>query len=198
MSAIVAVLMCAAIAAASPAAAATRTPVADADAVAVAARAEPATVWQWPVTGTVSRPFQQPAHTYGPGHRGIDIAVTVPGEVAVRTPAPGIVAYAGTVVDRPIVTIDHGDGLVTTLEPVVASRGVGEAVGAGEVVGTLGGGGHARAGELHLGVRLDGEYINPLRLLAEVPRAVLLPCCEPVVSAHGDPPLTREGVPDGR
>ncbi|WP_275934957.1 hypothetical protein [Microbacterium testaceum] len=38
-------------------------------------------------------------------------------------------------------------------------------------------GGHTGPGTVHFGVRLDGEYINPLRLLGGVPRAVLLPCC---------------------
>ena len=188
------VLLCTVITTASPAQAHSPNPPAT---DAAPARAELATTWQWPVTGAVSRPFQQPAHAYGPGHRGIDIAVASAGEIAVHAPADGVIAYAGTVVDRPIVTIDHGDGLVTTLEPVASSRGAGDAVSAGDVVGTLGRGGHVRAGELHLGVRRDGEYINPLVLLAEVPRAVLLPCCEPVALAYAGPPVTREGAPDG-
>ena len=41
----------------------------------------------------------------------------------------------------------------------------------------LAAGGHAAPGLLHFGVRLDGEYINPLILLGGVPRAILLPCC---------------------
>jgi hypothetical protein len=38
-------------------------------------------------------------------------------------------------------------------------------------------GGHSEPGTLHFGVRWEGEYINPILLLDEVPRAVLLPCC---------------------
>ncbi len=50
-------------------------------------------------------------------------------------------------------------------------------VRAGDIVGTIAVGGHVMAGALHLGVRLHGEYINPLTLFADLPRAVLLPCC---------------------
>ncbi len=81
------------------------------------------------------------------------------------------------VAGRPVVTIDHGDGLVTTLEPVTTELAVGDAVSRGSPVGGVATGGHTGPGTVHFGVRLDGEYINPLRLLGGVPRAVLLPCC---------------------
>ncbi|WP_238439352.1 M23 family metallopeptidase [Microbacterium sp. JZ31] len=92
-------------------------------------------------------------------------------------PASGTVAFSGTVVDRPLLTIDHGGGLVTTLEPVLSDLSPGDAVSRGDVVGQVAAGGHAAPGSLHLGVRLNGEYVNPLLLLGGVPRAVLLPCC---------------------
>ena len=74
-------------------------------------------------------------------------------------------------------TIDHGDGLVTTLEPVVSEATVGTVVQRGQKVADLAVGGHSAPGAFHFGVRLDGEYINPMILLESVPRAVLLPCC---------------------
>ncbi len=130
--------------------------------------------WVWPVERVqVVRAYEAPAHAYGLGHRGIDVAS---GEV-VRSPADGHVAFAGEVAGRPVVTIDHGGGLVTTLEPVVSDVAVGDAVARAAPVGRLAAGGHTAPGTLHFGVRLDGEYINPLRLLGGVPRAVLLPCC---------------------
>jgi murein DD-endopeptidase MepM/ murein hydrolase activator NlpD len=130
--------------------------------------------WEWPVAGLVLRPYEQPAHAYGAGHRGIDILAS--GRI-VTAPDDGVVVFSGTVADRPLVTIDHGEGIVSTLEPVVAAPAPGTTVRAGDPIGQLTTGGHARPGALHLGAREDGEYINPLRLLAEVPRAVLLPCC---------------------
>ena len=132
--------------------------------------------WQWPLTQfVIAQPYVAPAHRYGPGHRGIDLRPKILEDVA--APADGIVAFVGMVAGRGIVTIDHGGGLVTTLEPVIGTVPAGSAVAAGDVVGALGGGGHSAAGLLHFGVRKDGEYINPMILLARVPRAILLPCC---------------------
>ncbi len=92
-------------------------------------------------------------------------------------PADGSVAFAGMVAGRPVLTIDHGDGLVTTLEPLETVLTPGTSVSRGEEVGTIALGGHAEPGTVHFGVRLHGEYINPLLLLGGIPRAVLLPCC---------------------
>lgn len=130
--------------------------------------------WRWPVAPVrIVRPFVAPAHRYAPGHRGIDLQ----GAPVVVAPASGIVAFAGVVVDRPLVTIAHPGGLVTTLEPVVTPLRPGTPVVPGMPIGVLAVGGHAAAGTLHFGVRLHGEYINPMLLLGGVPRAVLLPCC---------------------
>lgn len=135
-----------------------------------------ATGWQWPVEPVrIVEPYRAPAHEYAPGHRGIDLAVPEGGDV--MSPAAGVVAFAGTVAGRPLVTVDHGAGLVTTLEPVTPSVPVGAEVRSGDSVGTVTTGGHALPGTVHFGVREDGEYINPMTLVATVPRAVLLPCC---------------------
>ncbi len=132
--------------------------------------------WNWPATGfRVERAYVQPADRYSPGHRGVDLALLA--DQSLHSPADGVVAFVGTVAARPIITIDHGAGLVTTLEPVVSTLAVGSAVARGDAVGTLASGGHAALGAVHFGVRLEGEYINPLLLLGGVPRAVLLPCC---------------------
>lgn len=134
--------------------------------------------WVWPLAQfTLVRPYVAPAHAYGPGHRGIDLKPLA--SVPVRAPAAGTVAFSGMVAGRGILTIDHGDGLVTTLEPIETALAPGTPVGRGEDVGTVAVGGHTAPGALHFGVRLDGEYINPLLMLGGVPRAVLLPCCTP-------------------
>lgn len=133
--------------------------------------------WAWPTsTHQVVAAFVAPVDRYGPGHRGIDVSA-VPGSV-VRAPAGGVVAFAGMVAGRPLVTIDHGGGLVSTLEPALSTAVAGEPVEAGDAVGTVATGGHAPAGTVHFGVRRDGEYINPLLLLGGIRHAVLLPCCE--------------------
>lgn len=132
--------------------------------------------WTWPVHPfQLERPFVAPPHPYGPGHRGVDLRPGA-GDV-VSAPAAGVVAFSGQVAGRGILTIDHGDGLVTTLEPVVSELPPGTPVAAAAPVGRLSSGGHVPSGVLHFGVRLNGDYINPLVLLGGVPRAVLLPCC---------------------
>ncbi|GAT73032.1 murein hydrolase activator EnvC family protein [Microbacterium hydrocarbonoxydans] len=136
--------------------------------------------WSWPLPGPreIVEPYRAPAHEYGPGHRGMDIAAAHGAEV--HAPAAGIVAFRGTVVDRPLLTVEHPGGYVTTFEPLLSSLSPGDAVEEGEVIGTVDVGGHAPPGSLHLGVRLGGAYINPMLLFGDVPRAVLLPCCAPL------------------
>lgn len=132
--------------------------------------------WTWPLQQfRLERPFQAPAHRYGAGHRGIDLRADPSADVI--APSAGTVAFSGAVAGRRILTIDHGRGLVTTLEPVESELVAGDPVASGDPVATVGLGGHAESGTLHFGVRLDGEYINPMLLLGDLPRAVLLPCC---------------------
>jgi murein DD-endopeptidase MepM/ murein hydrolase activator NlpD len=170
----VAALVCAGLL--TPAASASGTAVASAPTPDLSAGSDDAPDWRlpWP-DAVVARPYEAPAHRYGPGHRGIDLAAS--GPPAVLAPAAGAIAFAGRVVDRGVVTVDHGGGWVTTVEPVETAVAVGAAVAAGDRLGVLATGGHTATGMLHVGVRHDGEYVNPLGLLREIPRAVLLPCC---------------------
>lgn len=132
--------------------------------------------WVWPADRfRLHRAYAAPAHEYGPGHRGLDLDLL--DGTHVRAPSGGVIAFSGSVAGRGILTIDHGDGLVTTLEPVESALVPGHRVQSGAPVATLSFGGHTPAGVLHFGVRRDGAYINPLLLLGGVPRAVLLPCC---------------------
>ncbi|MCU1571129.1 MAG: peptidase [Naasia sp.] len=135
--------------------------------------------WTWPieVPRPILRGYSGPATRYASGHRGIDIAAPVGS--AVHSPADGIVSFAGTVVDRPVLSIRHGDGLVSSFEPISAGAAVGTSVVAGQVVGTVApSSGHCPPGCVHFGVRRDGEYLSPLMLLGGVPRAILLPLDE--------------------
>lgn len=151
-----------AVAPASPAPA----PASTSDAV-VAAR------WLWPVDPprSIARPFIAPPTPYAAGHRGID--VRAPGGI-VYAPAGGVVHFAGWVVDRPVLSIRHPGGLISSYEPVLTELAAGEPVARGDPVGTVQPG-HCGAVCLHFGVRLHGEYVNPLLFLGGVPRSVLLP-----------------------
>ena len=129
--------------------------------------------WLWPVAAPhpVVRPFIAPATPYAAGHRGIDIRT--PG-TEVLAPASGVVSFAGVVVDRPVLSIRHPGGIVSSYEPVSSDLSAGDAVSRGQPVGTLLPG-HCAALCLHLGVRVDGQYVSPLNYLGEIPRSILLP-----------------------
>jgi murein DD-endopeptidase MepM/ murein hydrolase activator NlpD len=132
--------------------------------------------WTAPLAGPleVGRPFEAPAHAYGPGHRGVDL-VAVAG-APVLAAGPGVVAFAGAVAGRPVVSIDHPDGRRTTYEPVDPSVGAGQAVARGSPIGTLvaGHAGCPVGACLHWGVRRGEVYLDPLTLLRP-PRIRLLP-----------------------
>lgn len=82
--------------------------------------------------------------------------------------------FAGVVVDRPVLSIDHGGGVVSSYEPVVASVAEGDSVASGQLIGTIIGG-HCRSPCVHVGVRVNGEYVSPMSFFGEIPRAILLP-----------------------
>jgi murein DD-endopeptidase MepM/ murein hydrolase activator NlpD len=128
--------------------------------------------WAWPVRGehTIVRPFIAPATQYSAGHRGIDIAAT--GDVL--APADGVVHFEGTVVDRPVLSITQAGGYLSSFEPVVSSLHAGDVVTRGETIGQLAAG-HCSQVCLHFGVRVVGQYVNPMLFLGELVRPVLLP-----------------------
>lgn len=134
--------------------------------------------WQWPLGGPaqVMHRFEAPSHRYGPGHRGIDIT----GAGAVRAVEGGTVRFAGSVAGRPVISVLHSDGLLSTYEPVSTELSAGDRVHAGQVIGEL----DASAGSashcapqlcLHLGARLGEDYLDPLLLLGLAGPSVLLP-----------------------
>jgi len=137
----------------------------------VAPIAEPS--WSWPVAAPhpVVRPFVAPPTPYAPGHRGIDIRATDP---SVFAPAAGVVSFAGVIVDRPVLSIRHPGGIVSSYEPVETTLVAGDAVDRGQFIGTPLPG-HCAGLCLHFGVRVNGQYVSPLALLGGIPRSILLP-----------------------
>ena len=135
------------------------------------------TNWAWPVGAPhpVVRPFEAPETPYAAGHRGIDIAATL-GDI-VRAPADGVIHFSGFVVDRAVISIDHGGGVISSFEPVVSPLTEGTVVHRGDPIGALQSG-HCRAPCLHFGVRLNGRYVSPFNFLGGMERSVLLPTRE--------------------
>lgn len=131
--------------------------------------------WSWPVTGPVLGDYIAPASPYSAGHRGIDIAAPI--GVKVRAPAAGVVHFVGWVVDRPVLSIDHGAAVLSSYEPVTSDLAAGDEISGGEIIGRLAqtDASHCAESCLHLGVRVNGDYVNPLLFLGGVPWSVLYP-----------------------
>jgi murein DD-endopeptidase MepM/ murein hydrolase activator NlpD len=130
-----------------------------------AAVTEPGT-WTWPVVGPVIEGFDPPDSPFGSGHRGIDIAVAV--GTTVVAPADGTVTFAGPVGGRRFVTIEHADGLRSTVSFVEALRvRAGDVVLAGQPIAASDTG-HAGGSSphVHFGVRIGDVYVDPLAYLS--------------------------------
>lgn len=140
---------------------------------AVAAPQPRATRWLPPIgyALNVTAPFRAPAHRYAAGHRGFDL-VAAPSEL-VSAPAPGTVTFAGRVVDRDVVSVRVDDATVLSMEPVTSELSKGDTVARGELLGTVSRGGHCDGACVHLGVRVNNGYVNPMRFFRDKP--VLLP-----------------------
>ncbi len=128
--------------------------------------------WTWPTTGQITSPFgwrSEPMYMF---HNGVDIAN------AAGTPI--YAARYGRVFEAGwcsgfgyCVRIDHGGGVVSIYghmlkKPVVH---VGDIVDMGDLIGLMGstydaaGGGFSTGVHLHLTIKINGKYVNPLNYL---------------------------------
>ncbi|GAA1758342.1 M23 family metallopeptidase [Luedemannella helvata] len=142
----------------------------------LAAAPDPVSWFRWPLGGSpvVTRAFDPPPQPWLPGHRGVDLAAR-PGD-RVFAAAPGVVAFAGDLAGRGVVSVAHPGGIRTTYEPVRPLVAVGDEVAAGAPIGVLAAG-HAGCPApacLHWGARRADTYLNPLTLLGP-PRLRLKP-----------------------
>jgi murein DD-endopeptidase MepM/ murein hydrolase activator NlpD len=158
--------------------------------------------WRWPLDPPVAvvAGFTAPAGPFAPGHRGVDLAGHVGDPV--RSAAAGVVAFAGRVAGRGVVSVDHPGGLRTSYEPVTATVARGDQVGAGAVLGRL----EAAASHcppaacLHWGLRRGETYLDPRSMLGAA-RVRLLPVWGPAgaavlpAGAAESLPLTRRPAP---
>jgi murein DD-endopeptidase MepM/ murein hydrolase activator NlpD len=132
--------------------------------------------WKWPVGNgpDVLRGFDKPPEPWLSGHRGVDLEAS--GSEDIRAPADGRVSFAGWVVGRPVLTLEHPSGLRSSFESVETDLSKGDTVSRGEVVGHVSTPWHCddRAC-LHWGVRRGEEYLNPLQFVTDLRPSVLLP-----------------------
>ncbi|HEX7187763.1 MAG TPA: peptidoglycan DD-metalloendopeptidase family protein [Actinomycetes bacterium] len=131
--------------------------------------------WEWPLQPQprVVAGFQAPPSPYAAGHRGADLAAGVGQPVLAA--GGGVVAFAGPVAGRPVVSVVHPDGRRTTYEPVVARVAAGDRVSAGAVLGAVSAApGHCLPATcLHWGLRLGETYLDPLALVGAAPVRLL-------------------------
>jgi len=134
----------------------------------------PEATWEWPTTGRhlISRDFDAPQSPWGPGHRGVDIDAS--GSGTLRAPVSGRLRFVGDVVSRGVVTIETSEGFLVSMEPVTITREPESRVRAGQTIGVIEPG-HCPTRCVHLGLRIDGNYVSPLRFLGYERRAVLMP-----------------------
>ena len=146
------------------------------EAALTAGLASPAGGWEWPLSPrpAVARSFDPPAKPWLSGHRGVDLAASSAGS-EVLSPAAGTVSFVGIVVDRPVITVDHGNGLRSSFEPVRSHLVRGAPVRRGEAIGVLEPGHCAEAMCLHWGVRRGDEYLDPLAFVSDRRPSILLP-----------------------
>lgn len=129
-------------------------------------------MWPVPEPHLIAHPFVAPPHRYAAGHRGIDISAAA--GTTVVAPADGVVHFVGVVVNRPVLSIRHATGVISSFEPVTSVLVTGQVVTRGSPIGVLMVG-HRPDPCLHVGVRVHGEYISPLRFLGAIRASVLLP-----------------------
>ena len=134
----------------------------------VAVRAVPsAGGWGWPLDGRppVVTGFSAPLVRYGAGHRGVDLGAALGQRVLAA--GAGVVAFAGPVAGRGVVSVQHRGGLRTTYEPVVPAVRAGDVLARGDTLGVLASSlGHCLPGTcLHWGLRRGASYLDPLPLV---------------------------------
>lgn len=123
---------------------------------------------EWPVLGRITSGFGWRIHPISGVrhfHEGLDIAAPI--GTPVQAVASGKISFAGYVSGYGrMVTIDHGNGLVTRyahLSRVSVSQG--QTVITGQVIGYVGDSGYATGPHVHFEVRLDGEAKDPRKFL---------------------------------
>ncbi len=129
-------------------------------------------VWPLAPRPEVVDEFNPPIEQWGAGHRGVDL-LGHPGQ-AVLAAESGEVVFAGMLAGRGVVVVSHGTTR-TTYEPVTAAVRRGDAVRAGQRLGSLEAfGSHCWPRTcLHWGLLRGEVYLDPLTMVGAGPVRLL-------------------------
>jgi murein DD-endopeptidase MepM/ murein hydrolase activator NlpD len=122
----------------------------------------------WPMNGIFTSPFGVRRNPFGSGtefHQGIDIANKI--GTSIQAAGDGVVTFAGVKSGwGRMVLINHGYGYVS-LYAHCSSIDVleGQTVKKGDVIAKCGNTGRVTGPHLHFGVQLQGEFIDPMKVL---------------------------------
>jgi murein DD-endopeptidase MepM/ murein hydrolase activator NlpD len=116
----------------------------------------------WPVQGPVVSPFGM---RWGRLHAGIDIAA--PAGTPVVASASGRVAYSGSMSGYGLlVIVQHAGGIATAYAHNSAvAVSVGQSVGQGQQIASVGCTGHCYGDHVHFEVRVNGSPVDPMGYL---------------------------------
>lgn len=148
---------------------------------AAASAAEAAKTWLPPLNPPLKlvNEYRQPNSDYSAGHRGVDYLVRL--DQMVKAPSDGRILFARQLNDRAVLSIEHGNGVLTEYEPVCSDLEPGEPVFAGQEIGRV-----CDADEtyrehcstercMHFSVRQMGRYLSPLIFMGLANPSRLLP-----------------------
>lgn len=130
-----------------------------------------------PVVGSVSKEFEVDVPTYSltmndyRAHTGIDVAASLGSEVVAASGGTVCKIWNDPLMGR-CVTVDHGDNIYTTYmnlsEESGAALEIGARVSMGQTLGAVGESAIIEIAEephLHLEMKVDGKYVDPLEYM---------------------------------
>ncbi len=128
-------------------------------------------LYQWPVDAPIQvlKPFSLGVEPWLGGHTGIDVRAGTGSTI--RSPANATVWFAGYVAGRKVLTLEI-DGFLLSFDAVEPFVKTGDQIRAGEAVAATVDY-HCGKNCFHIGLRIQGDYLNPLLLFRSLPYSVV-------------------------
>ncbi len=127
--------------------------------------------YAWPLDTEIHilKQFQLFEYPWMGGHTGIDVRAIIGSNV--RSPANGRVWFAGSVAGRKVLTLEI-ENFLLSFDSVSSTVSTGEVIHEGQIVATVLEK-HCGPNCLHIGLRVSGNYLNPLLLFRQIPYSVI-------------------------